>query len=89
MAEEKQCLMEEAHGFLLEILAYDPDDGHREAADTSTAIASKLVQLWLDKSSTAGDIAAGFIAKQVKSVLIDYGKKCPKVGLDLPAVDVC
>jgi len=82
MAEEKG-LLDETHGCLLEILVYDTDGGaNNDAANTSAVLADKLMHVWLTKSSLAsskGDAAAHFIEEQVKLILMDFGKKNPKV----------
>lgn len=82
LAKEKG-LAAETRGMLLDILAYDTDDGdNKHAANTSAALSEKLLEIWLKNStisSSDGEPSAHFIEEQMKLVLIEFGKKRPKV----------
>jgi hypothetical protein len=52
------------------------------AANTSAALSEKLLEIWLKNSTIASSDAgpaAHFIEEQMKLVLIEFGKKRPKV----------
>ena len=82
MAEEKG-LLDETQGCLLEILVYDTYEGaNHDAENTSAVLSDNLMHVWLTKSSLAsskGDAAAHFIEEQIKIILMEFGKKNPKV----------
>lgn len=82
LAEEKGLIFE-YRGILLDILVYDTDDEKKSYdANASALLSEKLVELWLKNSiiasSDAGP-AAQYLEEQVKLVLIEFGKKRPKV----------
>ena len=83
MTEEKDIL-DETHGCLVEILVYDTDEGATsDAAIMSAVLTDKLMQVWFTKSSlssSSGDTSADFMAEQVKLILMEFGKKNPKVS---------
>jgi hypothetical protein len=88
LAKEKGLAVE-ARSLLLDILAYDADDeDNKNAAQTSAALSEKVLEIWLKNSTTASsdaEPASHFIEEQMKLVLIEFGKKRPKVmiGVEL------
>lgn len=92
LAKEKG-LAAETHGMLLDILAYDTDDGHySDAVNTSAALSESLMEIWLTSSTIASpdaEPAARFLDEQMKLVLIEFGKKRPKVVIAYQSVAVC
>jgi solute carrier family 25 (mitochondrial carrier protein), member 16 len=82
LAKEKGLAVE-ARSLLLDILAYDTDDGdNKNAAYTSALLSEKVLEIWLKnstKTSSDAEPAAHFIEEQMKLVLIEFGKKRPKV----------
>lgn len=82
LAEEK-CLVFEYRCILLDILVYDIDSEKKsDNANASALLSEKLVEVWLKNSDIgSSDVgpAAHYIEEQVKLVLIEFGKKRPKV----------
>jgi solute carrier family 25 (mitochondrial carrier protein), member 16 len=80
---EGKGLVFEYRGILLDILVYDTDGEQKSHdANTSALLSEKLLELWLYKSSTInseGGSAAQYLEDQVKQILIEFGKKRPKV----------
>jgi hypothetical protein len=72
----------ETRGILLEILVYDADEGDvTDAILTSATLSERLLEMWL-KSGMAAlklDPASHFLEQQIQHVLIEFGKKRPKV----------
>jgi len=82
LAEEKGLVFE-YRGMLLDILVYDTD-GEKKSydANASALLSEKLLELWLKDSliaSSEADSAAQYLEEQLKLVLIEFGKKRPKV----------
>lgn len=82
LAEEKGLIFE-YRGILIDILVYDADDEKNSCdANTSALVSEKLLELWLKQSllmSPEAGPAAQYIEEQVRQVLIEFGKKRPKV----------
>jgi solute carrier family 25 protein 16 len=80
---EEKGLVFEYRGILLDILIYDTD-GEKKSydANASALLSEKLLELWLKKTfinySEAGPDVQ-YLEEQVKQVLIEFGKKRPKV----------
>jgi solute carrier family 25 protein 16 len=80
---EEKGLVFEYRGMLLDILVYDTD-GEKKSydANASALLSEKLLEVWL-KNSDIGSSDAGpaghYIEEQVKLVLVEFGKKRPKV----------
>jgi solute carrier family 25 protein 16 len=82
LAEEKGLVFE-YRGILLDILVYDTDSemGSYDA-DASALLSEKLLELWLKNSliaSSEAGTAAQYLEEQLKLVLIEFGKRRPKV----------
>jgi solute carrier family 25 (mitochondrial carrier protein), member 16 len=82
LAEEKGLVFE-YRGILLDILIYDTD-GEKKSydANASALLSEKLLELWLKKASMIYSEAGPevqYLEEQVKQVLIEFGKKRPKV----------
>src|SRR6202044_981019 len=82
LAEEKGLIFE-YRGILLDILIYDTDGEEKSYdANASALLSEKLLELWLKNSAIAySDVGpvAQYIEEQIKLVLIEFGKKKPKV----------
>lgn len=82
LAEEKGLVFE-YRGILLDILIYDTDGEEKSYdANASALLSEKLLELWLKNSAIAySDVGpvAQYIEEQIKLVLIEFGKKKPKV----------
>jgi hypothetical protein len=76
----------ETRAILLEILVYDTDEGDvTDAMHTSAVLLEKLLEMWLNSSKAAlkPDPAAHFLEQQIQQVLVEFGKKKPKVTPNL------
>jgi solute carrier family 25 protein 16 len=80
----------EARDTILEILVYDEEEETTEKEDartTSEALGENLLETWLGMRKAAieeNDEHTKFVEKQVRAILIAFGKKRPKVWtLDL------
>jgi solute carrier family 25 (mitochondrial carrier protein), member 16 len=84
LAEEKGLIFE-YRGLLHDILVYERDSEEKSHdANTSVLLSEKLLELWLKNSamgSSDASPAAHYIEEQVKLVLIEFGKKRPKVTI--------
>ena len=82
LGEEKGLALE-ARNTLLDILIYDEDDEHVEdAITTSDTVAENLIAIWLAKCNSVAahlDENSKFIESQLRSILISFGRKRPKV----------
>lgn len=81
--DEEKGLIFEYRGILLDILVYDTDGARKSYdANASALLSEKLLELWLNKSSiNSSEVApaAQYLEEQLKQILIDFGKKRPKV----------
>jgi solute carrier family 25 protein 16 len=78
----ERSLAFETRGILLEILVYDTDEGDViDAMHTSAVLSERLLEMWLKSSRDAlrPDPAAHFLELQIQQVLVEFGKKRPKV----------
>lgn len=92
LAEEKGLVFE-YRGIMLDILVYDAD-GEKESydANASALLSEKLLELWLKKSSITSLEAgptAQYLEEQVKQILIEFGKKRPKVSITCSYGEPC
>jgi hypothetical protein len=79
----------ETHGILLEILIYDTDEGDvTDAMHASAVLSEKLLEMWLKsrKAALKSNPTAHFLELQIQQVLIEFGKKRPKVIAYLKAL---
>lgn len=80
---EEKGLAAQTRGILLDILAYDTDNGEdSEEALTSAIMSGKLLEIWLKTSSmnsTETEPKERFLEEQIQLVLMDFGRKRPKV----------
>lgn len=79
-------LADETRDILLDILVYDEDDSEGKCLEnvkaTSFCIAEILLDSWLSRIKQADEEFndhAGYVAGQIQLILIEYGKKRPKV----------
>lgn len=84
---QEKGLAVEARDTLLEILVYDEDESELEDAEaTSKAMAHNLLATWLAKSRHASeefDEHAHFVEGQIQMILLAFGKKRPKVWIEM------
>lgn len=82
LAEEKGLVFQ-YRGILLDILIYDTEGEMKSYdANASALLSEKLLEIWLKNSAISSSDAAPaahYIEEQVKLVLIEFGKKRPKV----------
>jgi solute carrier family 25 protein 16 len=78
---EEKGLADEIRGVLVEILVYDEDDENKEdAAKTAAILSSRLLEMWLKKAAiSTTEASAKFMQQQIQLVLIEFGRKRPKV----------
>lgn len=81
-------LAAQTRGILLDILAYDTDAGEEsEEAVASAIFSGKLLETWLKKStleSAEKEAREKFLEEQIQLVLMDFGRKRPKVLTTIP-----
>jgi solute carrier family 25 protein 16 len=78
---EEKGLAAESRAILLDVLVYDADDPDSDIAEISSNFAQKLLLVWLEhveKASVSADPSASFIEKQIKDVLLVFGRKRPR-----------
>lgn len=87
---EEKGLVVEARAALLRTLAYDEDDGAKRFVEddknTSEVMAERLLSMWLIKAKAASedfDMPARFLERQLRQILLAYGKKRPRDLLTL------
>lgn len=80
---EQKALAAEARDTLLNILVYDEDEKNLDdAVATSNTMAENLMSTWLQKAAPEAefDDEAQFVGKNLRRILLTFGKKRPKVG---------
>lgn len=78
---EEKGLAAETREILLDILAYDTDDGEDgESGITSAVLAGKLLEIWLRKNanSVEAEPKEKFLEEQIQQILMEFGRKRPK-----------
>jgi solute carrier family 25 (mitochondrial carrier protein), member 16 len=81
---EEKGLATEAKNTVLGILVYDEDEEGEllnDAITTSSTIAENLLEVWLNKSTSASiefDDDARFVENQVQMILLAFGRRRPK-----------
>ncbi|CAG8954715.1 hypothetical protein HYFRA_00004638 [Hymenoscyphus fraxineus] len=82
---DQKGLVAEARAALLRTLAYDPDDGEKSIVDddknTSEIMAERLLGIWLVKAKASFedlDMQARFMERQIRQILLAFGKKRPR-----------
>lgn len=82
-------LAEEMAGFVKDILAYDDvPEGLSDAVEASLDISQGLFGIWLKNAAAADsdlDPDARFVEQHIKTMLIQFGKRRPRVS---PVLDV-
>lgn len=78
---EEKGLAAEIKGILVEILVYEEDDDNKEDAEkTAAVLSSRLMEMWLKKSAISTlNASARFLQQQIQHVLIEFGRRRPKV----------
>ncbi len=87
---EERSLASECRKLLLEIIAFEPDDGDSARIEatrqTSIAISEKIIEIWLKQSAIANaenDSTAQWMADQIKIALLAFGQKKPQELLEI------
>ncbi|KAG9194533.1 hypothetical protein G6011_04568 [Alternaria panax] len=81
----KKSEIEDARAFVLSILVYDPDeDKDGEQARLSALFAQKIIDAYLARTAVSSDAVSPeneFVAHELESVLVAFGRKMPKALL--------
>ena len=80
----KKSEIEDARAFVQSILVYDPGEDHDgEHARLSALFTNKILDAYLARTKVPSDAVSPeneFVAHELESVLVAFGRKMPKVG---------